>query len=113
MIEWRGKLVTIRCDNGPEYICGALLGWTARHNIRIDHTLQPGKPQQNAYVKRHNLTVHSAWLARTLLDSIEQVQDIATRSQWTCNHERSSVAHGGITPVRNCFLLPSSTSGAS
>ena len=47
IIEWRGRPSVIRCDNGPEYISGALLAWAEVHGIRIEH-LQPGKPQQNA-----------------------------------------------------------------
>ena len=91
LIEWPGKPVAIRCDNGPEYISGALLRWASQRNIRIDH-IQPGKPQQNAYVERYNRTVCYAWLARTLFDSIEQVQDMATRWLWTYNARASE--HG-------------------
>ena len=87
IIEWRGRPRVIRCDNGPEYISGALLAWAERQNIRIEH-IQPGKPQQNAYVERYNRTVRYAWLATTLFDTIEQVQDKATRWLWTYNHER-------------------------
>jgi hypothetical protein len=29
IIEWRGKPTAIRCDNGPEYISGALQQWAA------------------------------------------------------------------------------------
>jgi putative transposase len=29
IVEWRGKPVAIRCDNGPEYIGGTLLAWAA------------------------------------------------------------------------------------
>jgi putative transposase len=47
IIEWPGRPSVIRCDNGPEYISGALLAWAEVHGIRIEH-LQPGKPQQNA-----------------------------------------------------------------
>lgn len=65
IIEWRGKPKVIRCDDGPEYISGALPGWAQRLGIRIEH-IQPGKPQQNAYVERYNRTVSYAWLARTL-----------------------------------------------
>lgn len=104
IIEWRGKPVAIRCDNGPEYISGALLGGAALRNIRIDH-IQPGKPQQNAYVERYNRTVRYAWLARTLFDSIEQVQDTATRWLWTYNHERPNMALGGITPMQKLALV--------
>jgi len=55
MIEWRGKPAAIRCDNGPEYISGALLTWAERRGIRITF-IQPGKPQQNAYIERYNRT---------------------------------------------------------
>ena len=42
---WRGKPAAIRCDNGPEYISGALQTWAAKRGIRLDY-IQPGKPQQ-------------------------------------------------------------------
>ncbi|QTG35370.1 IS3-like element ISXac2 family transposase [Xanthomonas phaseoli pv. phaseoli] len=98
IIEWRGKPAVIRCDNGPEYISGALLSWAQRHGIRVEH-IQPGKPQQNAYVERYNRTIRYAWLAQTLFDTIDQVQDKATRWLWTYNHERPNMALGGITPA--------------
>lgn len=41
------------------------------NSIRVEH-IQPGKPQQHAYVERYNRTVNYAWLVRTLLDTIEQ-----------------------------------------
>ncbi len=103
IIEWRGTPQAIRCDNGPEYISGALLTWAERRGIRIDH-IQPGKPQQNAYVERYNRTVRYAWLARILFDSIEQVQDHATRWLWTYDHERPDMALGGITPMQKLAL---------
>ncbi|MGY1408149.1 MULTISPECIES: integrase core domain-containing protein [unclassified Luteimonas] len=40
------------------------------------------------------------WLARTLFETIEQVQDKATRWLWTDNHERPNMALGGITPMQ-------------
>ena len=44
IIEWRGKPAMIRCDNGPEYISGALMAWAERTGIKLDY-IQPGKPQ--------------------------------------------------------------------
>ncbi len=87
IIQWRGKPRVIRCDNGSDYLSGALLTWAEREGIRIEH-IQPGKTQQNAYVERYSHTVRYAWLATTLFDTIEQVQDWATRWLWTYNHER-------------------------
>lgn len=60
--------------------------------------IQPGKPQQNAYIERYNRTVRYDWLAQYLFDSIEEVQEHATRWLWTYNNERPNMALGGITP---------------
>jgi putative transposase len=103
IIEWRGRPDRIRCDNGPEYVSAALMAWANRRNIRIEF-IQPGKPQQNAYIERYNRTVRYDWLAHYLFDSIEEVQDSATRWLWTYNHERPNMALGGITPKQKLAL---------
>jgi len=97
VMEWRGKPRAIRCDNGPEYISNKIIEWAAKREIRLEH-IQPGKPQQNAYVERYNRTVRYDWLAQYLFDSIEEVQEYATRWLWTYNNERPNMALGGITP---------------
>jgi putative transposase len=103
IIEWRGKPGRIRCDNGPEYISAALAAWAQRRGIHLDF-IQPGKPQQNAYIERYNRTVRYDWLAHYLFDSLEEVQDYATRWLWTYNHERPNMALGGITPKQKLAL---------
>lgn len=103
IMQWRGRPQVIRCDNGPEYISGALLTWAEQQHIRIEH-IQPGKPQQNAYVERYNRTVRYDWLAQVLFESIEEVQESATRWLWTYNHQRPNMALGGITPMQKLAL---------
>lgn len=61
IIEWRGQPKAIRCDNGPEYISGALTKWAQDRGIQLSY-IQPGNPQQNAYVERYNKTVRYDWL---------------------------------------------------
>lgn len=77
--------------------------WANRRNIRVEF-IQPGKPQQNAYIERYNRTVRYDWLAHYLFDSIEEVQDYATRWLWIYNHERPNMALGGITPKQKLAL---------
>lgn len=103
IIEWRGKPGRIRCDNGPEYVSAALASWSHRRGIHLEF-IQPGKPQQNAYVERYNRTVRYDWLAQYLFDTIEEVQEYATRWLWTYNHERPNTAIGGITPKQKLAM---------
>ena len=60
VIEWKGKPASIRCDNGPEYAGNTLIAWAKKQNIRLNF-IQPGKPQQNAYIERYNRTVRYDW----------------------------------------------------
>ena len=55
IIAWRGKPKVIRCDNGPEYISATLQRWADDWGIKLEY-IQPGSPQQNAYVERFNMT---------------------------------------------------------
>jgi putative transposase len=61
MISWRGKSMVIHCENGPEYISAAIQTWAAEWGIRLEY-IQPGNPQQYAYVERFNRTVRYEWL---------------------------------------------------
>jgi putative transposase len=77
LIEWRGKPNALRCDNGPEFISLQLIEWAQCKGIRLKY-IQPGKPQQNAYVERYNRAVRYGWLNQYLFDTIEEVQEYAT-----------------------------------
>lgn len=103
IIEWRGAPKAIRCDNGPEYISEITSRWAKKHHIELNF-IQPGNPQQNAYVERYNRTVRYDWLAHHLFDSIDEVQNFATNWLWTYNHERPNMAIGGITPKQKLAL---------
>ena len=98
VIEWRGKPKYIRCDNGPEYISNLLADWAKSNGIELVF-IQPGNPQQNAYVERYNRTVRYDWLSQHLFDSIDEVQRHATRWLWTYNNERPNMALNGMTPM--------------
>jgi len=104
VIEWRGKPRMIRCDNGPEYISSVLTLWAENRGIQLQY-IQPGKPQQNAYVERYNRTVRYDWLGQYLFDTLEEVQEFATRWLWHYNHERPNMGLGGITPKQKLALV--------
>jgi putative transposase len=51
--EMYGLPSTVRVDNGPEFLAEAFQSWCLEHGIEIRY-IQPGKPNQNAYVERFN-----------------------------------------------------------
>lgn len=79
LIEWKGKPASIRCDNCPEYSGNTLTIWAEQQNIILNF-IQPGKPQQNAYIERYNRTVCYDWLGHYLFYSLSELQAYAT--QW-------------------------------
>jgi len=69
--------VNSQCKSTPELITGTLLSWAEKRGLAIQH-IQPGKPQQNAYIERYNRTVPHEWLGQYLLRTIEEVKDTTT-----------------------------------
>lgn len=39
----------LRVDNGPEFLSGSLEAWASEAGMRLQH-IQPGKPNQNAFI---------------------------------------------------------------
>ena len=99
VIEWRGKPDALRCDNGPEYISRELIEWANDQKITLLF-IQPGKPNQNAYIERFNRTARHEWLDMHSFESIEHAQLLATQWLWVYNNERPHTSIGGIPPRR-------------
>jgi putative transposase len=98
LLEWRATPSVIRCDNGPEFISHDFVSWCKSRDIRIEY-IQPGNPQQNAYIERANRTIRYSWLSKHLFESLEEVQDYATEWLWFYNHKRPHKANGGKPPL--------------
>ena len=103
IIEWRGLPKVIRCDNGPENISGKLIAWAEQNHIRMEY-IQPGKPQQNAYIERFNRTVRYEWLSQYHWEDLEEVRLFATHWMFDYNHYRPNMALGGITPKQRLAM---------
>ncbi len=53
LAEMRGLLRSITVDNGPEFISKALDVWAYEQGLTL-RFIEPGKPQQNAYIESFN-----------------------------------------------------------
>jgi putative transposase len=56
LIDFYGKPKAIRIDNGREMTLARFVSWAEQHGIEL-RCIQPGKPNQNAFVERFNSSV--------------------------------------------------------
>ena len=70
----------------------------------MDRTYSAWQAAAERVCRALNRTVRYDWLAQYLFDSIDEVQESATRWLWTYNHERPNMALGGITPIQKLML---------
>jgi putative transposase len=97
LLDWRGKRTHIRMDNGPKLISQRLESWAQEKHIELLH-IQPGKPAQNAYVKRFNRTYREDVLDAYLFDDLEEVRHITERWLADYNIIRPHETLKGISP---------------
>ena len=93
----RGLPEVIRVDNGPEYTSQEFAEWCQKKAIRI-HYIQPGRPMQNAFMERFNKTFRQDVLDAYLVDSIEEINQLAEQWMWTYNHELPHGSLNNMTP---------------
>jgi putative transposase len=96
--SWRGFPRQLRMDNGPELISAQLVAWCQRNEVQIVH-IQPGKPNQNAYIERFNRSFRYEVLNAHLFGSLQQVREIARAWMVDYNEQRPHDALDGMTPT--------------
>jgi len=87
LIEMHGKPKALRVDNGPELTAIAFTEWCANRGIEI-RFIQPGKPDQNAFIERFNKTYRDEVLDAYVFESIEQVREVTETWLPEYNEER-------------------------
>ena len=108
--DWRGFPQSIRCDNGPEFTSEVFVDWCQRMKIAIRY-IQPGKPNQNAYIERFNRTYREEVLNSYLFEDLDDVREITNDWLIGYNEQRPHDALGGLPPAifRQQQLIENST----
>lgn len=78
LIDCYGAPDAIRCDNGPEMCSQTFTDWAGDRGIHVRY-IQPGKPNQNAFIERFNRTYRTEVLDAYLFSTLEQVRAITDR----------------------------------
>jgi putative transposase len=99
LIDLHGRPEAIRCDNGSELTSQAFTTWCQTQDIEV-RFIQPGKPDQNAYIERFNRTYREEVLNAYLFDSISEVREITEKWLERYNEIRPHDALGSLPPAR-------------
>ncbi len=70
----RGLPDVLRVDNGPEFTSGEFVAWAEDNGMFIQY-IQPGKPNQNAYIERLNRTYREELLDLYIFESLSDVRE--------------------------------------
>jgi putative transposase len=95
--SWRGYPAAIRCDNGPEFLADVFVDWCKANQVEPRY-IQPGKPNQNAFVERFNRTYRTEVLDAYLFQTLDEVRSISEECIREYNEERPHDATGRIPP---------------
>ena len=94
----RGLPDRLRTDNGPEFLGTEFTEWCVDHGITIDY-IEPGKPNQNAYIERFNRSYRTEVLDVYLFNSLDEVRDITWAWKQEYNEVRGHDSLGKLTPI--------------
>jgi transposase InsO family protein len=83
----RGLPGHIRCDNGPEFVAGAVRSWLETSRIGTLY-IEPGSPWQNGYAESFNSRLRDELLAVEIFQTLKQAKALAEYWRLEYNHRR-------------------------
>ncbi|MEI2260048.1 IS3 family transposase [Stenotrophomonas indicatrix] len=93
-----GLLQVLRSDNGPEFLGEAFTQWAKLSGVALRY-IQPGKPNQNAFIERFNRTFREEVLGQHLFARLEDVREAPHWWMIDYNEIRPHDSLSGMSPV--------------
>lgn len=94
----RGLPKVIRTDNGKEFCGRAMLTWAHSNRVML-RLIEPGKPNQNAYIESFNGRLRDECLNEHWFVNLAHAKTIIEAWRREYNEERPKKALGGLTPA--------------
>lgn len=94
----QGRPSIIRTDNGKEFTGRARLTWAHRHAVAL-RLIEPGKPNQNAYIESFNGRLRDECLNEHWFISLNHARAVIRAWVREYNEERPKKVLGGLTPA--------------
>lgn len=98
LAKTRGLPKAIRTDNGKEFCSRALLTWAHARGVQL-FLIEPGKPNQNAYIESFNGRFRDECLNEHWFISLRHAQVVIETWRREYNEERPKKSLGGLTPA--------------
>lgn len=114
LVRIYGKPACIVSDNGTEFTSKAILKWAKDNGVQW-HYIDPGKPQQNAFIESFNGSLRDELLNEEIFDSLADARRKLALWRYDYNAVRphSSLANQTPLQARRTLELPGgSASGA-
>ena len=109
LVEIHGYPKALRLDNGPEFTAEVFQDWCRARGVET-RFIQPGKPDQNAYIERFNRTYRAEVLDAHLFETADEGAAITEEWLIDYNQHRPHDSLGRVPPTR---FLPRSTTPES
>ncbi len=105
LVRLYGKPACIVSDNGTEFTSRAILKWASENKVEW-HYIDPGKPQQNAFIESFNGSLRDELLNEELFDSLTDARRKLAVWRYDYNNVRPHSSLGNQTPAqaRRAFL---------
>ncbi len=100
----RGLPQVIRTDNGKEFCGKAMVAWAHEKGIAL-RLIEPGKPNQNAYVESFNGRLRDECLNEHWFPTLLHARTSIESWRRDYNEERPKRALGGLTPAQYAAQL--------
>ena len=94
----RGLPRIIRTDNGKEFCGRAMLTWAHHRGVKL-RLIEPGKPNQNAYIESFNGRLRDECLNEHWFLNLAYAQTLIEDWRREYNEERPKKVLGGLTPA--------------
>jgi putative transposase len=90
----------LRVGNGPEFLGGDFVAWAEQSDLFIRY-IQPGKPNQNAFIERFNKTYRDEVLDLYLFDSLDEAREMTYHFMVDYKECRPYDSLNNLTPLEH------------
>ena len=101
----RGLPAALRTDNGPEFCSRAMPTWAHERGVTL-RLIEPGKPNQNAYIELFNGRFRDECLNEHWFTSLSHAQVVIEAWRRKYNEERPKKQLGGQLAAARSTVIP-------